>query len=189
MVEQCICNRIQAVEMVLEWVAYSTTKNGLKLTTDTLEHFDHEVPALLIPLLWTCMSTNRQTLFSLMMSSFSLKVLSKKNKSKKSLRKEETHNRTRDVHSLQDLYPLQWALVLFSFCMSLLSWLDRISIVSQSLTSFDQNQSWGGGGGSTGCVLYSCQGKLSLLTSVILLRSTFLKPSEVVARRWPCVRV
>lgn len=72
MVEQCICNRIQAVEMVLEWVAYSTTKNGLKLTTDTLEHFDHE-------------------------------VLSKKNKSKKSLRKEETHNRTRDVHSLQDL--------------------------------------------------------------------------------------
>ncbi|XP_034399416.1 DNA polymerase alpha subunit B [Cyclopterus lumpus] len=72
MVAQCICNRIQAVEMVHEWVAYSTTKNGVLLTTDTLDHFDHE-------------------------------VLSKKNKSKKSLRKEETHNRTRDIHSLQDL--------------------------------------------------------------------------------------
>uniref|UniRef100_A0A8C4ENS4 DNA polymerase alpha subunit B n=1 Tax=Dicentrarchus labrax TaxID=13489 RepID=A0A8C4ENS4_DICLA len=38
----CICNRIQADEMVLEWVAYSTTKNGLKLTVDTLEQFEHE---------------------------------------------------------------------------------------------------------------------------------------------------
>ncbi|TMS17499.1 DNA polymerase alpha subunit B [Larimichthys crocea] len=72
MVEQCICNRIQADEMVLEWVAYSTTKNGLKLTTDTLEQFEHE-------------------------------VLNKKNKSKPSFRKEETHNRTRDIHSLQEL--------------------------------------------------------------------------------------
>uniref|UniRef100_A0A8C2X273 DNA polymerase alpha subunit B n=1 Tax=Cyclopterus lumpus TaxID=8103 RepID=A0A8C2X273_CYCLU len=51
MVAQCICNRIQAVEMVHEWVAYSTTKNGVLLTTDTLDHFDHEVPALLIPLI------------------------------------------------------------------------------------------------------------------------------------------
>ena len=42
-VEQCICNRIQADEMVLEWVAYSTTKNGLKLTEVTLEQFEHEV--------------------------------------------------------------------------------------------------------------------------------------------------
>uniref|UniRef100_A0A671WJK0 DNA polymerase alpha subunit B n=1 Tax=Sparus aurata TaxID=8175 RepID=A0A671WJK0_SPAAU len=42
-VEQCICNRIQADEMVLEWVAYSTTKNGLKLTMDALEQFEHEV--------------------------------------------------------------------------------------------------------------------------------------------------
>lgn len=42
-VEQCICYRIQADEMVLEWVAYSTTKNGLKLTMDTLEQFEHEV--------------------------------------------------------------------------------------------------------------------------------------------------
>lgn len=42
-VEQCICNRIQVDEMVLEWVAYSTTKNGLKLTVDTLELFEHEV--------------------------------------------------------------------------------------------------------------------------------------------------
>lgn len=72
MVEQCICNRIQADDMVLEWVAYSSTKNALKLTMDTLEQFEHE-------------------------------VLSKKNKSKQSFRKEETHNRTRDIHSLQDL--------------------------------------------------------------------------------------
>lgn len=43
MVEQCICNRIQADEIVLEWVAYSTTKNGLKLTMETLEQFEHEI--------------------------------------------------------------------------------------------------------------------------------------------------
>ncbi|KAM8909593.1 DNA polymerase alpha subunit B [Spinachia spinachia] len=43
MVELCICSRIQADEMVLEWVAYSSTKNGVKLTTDALEQFDHEV--------------------------------------------------------------------------------------------------------------------------------------------------
>ncbi|KAF7667628.1 hypothetical protein LDENG_00054650 [Lucifuga dentata] len=72
MVEQCICSRIQADEMVLEWVAYSTTKNGLKLTMDTLEQFEHE-------------------------------VLNKRNKSKPSFRREEPHNRTRDIHSLQDL--------------------------------------------------------------------------------------
>uniref|UniRef100_A0A8C4ENW4 DNA polymerase alpha subunit B n=1 Tax=Dicentrarchus labrax TaxID=13489 RepID=A0A8C4ENW4_DICLA len=58
--------------MVLEWVAYSTTKNGLKLTVDTLEQFEHE-------------------------------VLNKKNKHKQSFRKEEALNRTRDIHSLQDL--------------------------------------------------------------------------------------
>ncbi|XP_029297834.1 DNA polymerase alpha subunit B [Cottoperca gobio] len=72
MVEQCMCNRIQVDQMVLEWVAYSATNNGLHLTTDTLEHFEHE-------------------------------VLNKKNKSKQSFRKEETLNRTRDIHSLQDL--------------------------------------------------------------------------------------
>ncbi|XP_026212792.1 DNA polymerase alpha subunit B [Anabas testudineus] len=72
MVEQCICNRIQADEMVLEWVAYSTTKSGLKLNMDTLEQFEHE-------------------------------VLNKKHKSKQSFRREDTHNRTRDIHSLQDL--------------------------------------------------------------------------------------
>ncbi|XP_055015393.1 DNA polymerase alpha subunit B isoform X2 [Boleophthalmus pectinirostris] len=43
MVEQCICNRIHADEIVLEWVAYSTTKNGLKLTMETLEQFEHEI--------------------------------------------------------------------------------------------------------------------------------------------------
>lgn len=50
-VEQCICNRIQADEMVLEWVAYSTTKNGLKLTTDTLEQFEHEVTETLFQMI------------------------------------------------------------------------------------------------------------------------------------------
>lgn len=43
MVEQCICNRIQADEMVLEWVAFSTNKNGLKLNLDNLDQFEHEV--------------------------------------------------------------------------------------------------------------------------------------------------
>lgn len=42
-VEQCICNRIQADEMVLEWVAFSTNKNGLKLNLDNLDQFEHEV--------------------------------------------------------------------------------------------------------------------------------------------------
>lgn len=42
-VEQCICNRIQADEMVLEWVAFSTNKNGLKLNLENLEQFEHEV--------------------------------------------------------------------------------------------------------------------------------------------------
>ncbi|XP_032383589.1 DNA polymerase alpha subunit B [Etheostoma spectabile] len=76
MLEQCICNRIQADEMVLEWVAYSSTNNGLKLTLDTLEQFEHE-------------------------------VLNKRNKSKQILRKEETYNRTRDIHTIQDLIKVE----------------------------------------------------------------------------------
>ncbi|XP_030595966.1 DNA polymerase alpha subunit B [Archocentrus centrarchus] len=42
MVEQCICHQMQADEMVLQWVAYSSPK-GLKLTMDALEQFEHEV--------------------------------------------------------------------------------------------------------------------------------------------------
>lgn len=42
-VELCICNRIQADDMLLEWVAYSTNKNGLTLTMDNLEQFEHDV--------------------------------------------------------------------------------------------------------------------------------------------------
>ncbi|KAM4621221.1 DNA polymerase alpha subunit B [Polymixia lowei] len=72
MLEQCICNRLQGHEVVQEWVAFSTTKNGLKLTIDTLDQFEHE-------------------------------ILNKKHKSKQNLRREEPHNRTRDIHSLQDL--------------------------------------------------------------------------------------
>ncbi|KAM9377081.1 DNA polymerase alpha subunit B [Pholidichthys leucotaenia] len=71
MVEKCICNRIQAEDMVSEWVAYSTTKNGVKLSMETLEQFEHEVLS--------------------------------KIKAKKSSRKEEIFNRTRDIYSLQDL--------------------------------------------------------------------------------------
>nr|XP_057918755.1 DNA polymerase alpha subunit B isoform X2 [Doryrhamphus excisus] len=42
-VEQCICSRIPADEWVLEWVAYSTTKNGVLLSVDTLDQFEHDV--------------------------------------------------------------------------------------------------------------------------------------------------
>lgn len=72
MVEQCICYRLQADEMLHQWVAYSSTKDGLKLTMDTLEQFEHE-------------------------------ILKKRNRSKQSFRKDESHNRTRDIHTLQDL--------------------------------------------------------------------------------------
>lgn len=41
--EQCLCNRLQGDEIVLEWVAFSTTKGGLKLSLNTLEQFEHEV--------------------------------------------------------------------------------------------------------------------------------------------------
>ncbi|KAM9833573.1 DNA polymerase alpha subunit B [Syngnathus typhle] len=71
MVEQCICNRIQADEWVLEWVAYSTTKNGLLLSVDTLDQFEYE-------------------------------VLSKRNKSKQSFKREE-RNRPRDITTIQDI--------------------------------------------------------------------------------------
>lgn len=72
MLELCICHRMQADDMVLEWQAYSFNKNGLKLSVENLEQFEHE-------------------------------ALNKKNKSKQSFRREEPHNRTRDIHSLQYL--------------------------------------------------------------------------------------
>uniref|UniRef100_A0A6Q2ZEJ0 DNA polymerase alpha subunit B n=1 Tax=Esox lucius TaxID=8010 RepID=A0A6Q2ZEJ0_ESOLU len=43
MLEQCLCNRLQGEDIVLEWVAFSTTKGGMKLNLDTLEQFEHEV--------------------------------------------------------------------------------------------------------------------------------------------------
>ncbi|XP_047441919.1 DNA polymerase alpha subunit B [Mugil cephalus] len=43
MVEQSICHRMQADDMIFEWVAYSTTKGGLKLSIDALDQFEHEV--------------------------------------------------------------------------------------------------------------------------------------------------
>uniref|UniRef100_A0A3B4GGN3 DNA polymerase alpha subunit B n=1 Tax=Pundamilia nyererei TaxID=303518 RepID=A0A3B4GGN3_9CICH len=42
MVEQCICNRLHAQEILHEWVAYSVTKQGVKLTMDTLEQIKAE---------------------------------------------------------------------------------------------------------------------------------------------------
>ena len=46
--EQSICYRLQGDQVVLEWVAFSTTKRGLKLSVDHLEQFEHEVsPSLL----------------------------------------------------------------------------------------------------------------------------------------------
>ncbi|XP_061900169.1 DNA polymerase alpha subunit B isoform X2 [Entelurus aequoreus] len=43
MVAQCVCNRMPADQWVLEWVAYSTTKNGLVLSVDSLDQFEHDV--------------------------------------------------------------------------------------------------------------------------------------------------
>lgn len=43
MVEHCLCHRLKGDEIVLEWVAFSTTKGGLKLSPDNLEQFEHEV--------------------------------------------------------------------------------------------------------------------------------------------------
>lgn len=90
--------------MVFQWVAYSSS-NGLKLTTDTLEQFDHEVPVLLTPKRRPYLSS--VFFFKRTVTWFSLKVLNKKSKSKKNFTKEEARNRTRDIHSLSDLYPSQ----------------------------------------------------------------------------------
>lgn len=45
-VELCICYRLPADEMVLEWVAYSSTNSGVKLQTHSLEQFQHDVTAV-----------------------------------------------------------------------------------------------------------------------------------------------
>ncbi|KAJ8337953.1 hypothetical protein SKAU_G00369190 [Synaphobranchus kaupii] len=73
MLEQCMCHRLQGEGIVLEWVAFSTTKGGVKLSLDTLERFEHEV--------------------------LNKKIKSRPSFSKK----DETLNRTRDVNSLHDL--------------------------------------------------------------------------------------
>ncbi|KAJ8246931.1 hypothetical protein GJAV_G00256910 [Gymnothorax javanicus] len=73
MVEQCMCHRLKSDGIVLEWVAFSTTKGGVKLSLDSLERFEHEV--------------------------LNKKVKSRPSFSKK----EETLSKTRDVNSLHDL--------------------------------------------------------------------------------------
>lgn len=47
-VEQCICYRLEARDMVSEWFAYSSNKNGAKLQMHNLEQFEHEVTTLYI---------------------------------------------------------------------------------------------------------------------------------------------
>ncbi|XP_018593008.1 DNA polymerase alpha subunit B [Scleropages formosus] len=73
MLEQCICHQMDCDDLINEWVAFSTTKGGLKLTLDILEQFEHEV-------------LNRR-----------------KHSKQSFLKKEELQNRMRDVNSLQDL--------------------------------------------------------------------------------------
>ncbi|KAI1898644.1 hypothetical protein AGOR_G00074500 [Albula goreensis] len=73
MLEQCMCHRLQGDGIVLEWVAFSTTKGGLNLSLDTLERFEHEA--------------------------LNKKMKSKQSFTKK----EEPLNRTRDVNSLHEL--------------------------------------------------------------------------------------
>uniref|UniRef100_A0A8C5A5K6 DNA polymerase alpha subunit B n=1 Tax=Gadus morhua TaxID=8049 RepID=A0A8C5A5K6_GADMO len=48
LLEQSICNRLQADQIMLEWVAFSVTKSGLKLNIDNLEQFEHEVSNCLL---------------------------------------------------------------------------------------------------------------------------------------------
>lgn len=113
-VEQCICNRMQADEMVLEWVAFSTNKNGLKLNLDNLEQFEHEVAIYFFFLL---LINIKELLFTSLFCSLFVQVLNRRKKSKHSAKK-EAFNRTRDVHTLQDLYPPQQSLYKVSpaFC-------------------------------------------------------------------------
>ncbi|KAG9346527.1 hypothetical protein JZ751_006838 [Albula glossodonta] len=73
MLEQCMCHRLQGDGIVLEWVAFSTTKGGLNLSLDTLERFEHEA--------------------------LNKKMKSKQS----FMKKEEPLNRTRDVNSLHEL--------------------------------------------------------------------------------------
>ncbi|KAJ0049877.1 hypothetical protein NL108_005171, partial [Boleophthalmus pectinirostris] len=100
-VEQCICNRIHADEIVLEWVAYSTTKNGLKLTMETLEQFEHEVTRI-------CLTTQKYVYVRYtVLHTYLFQILNKKSKSKQSFRREEMLGRTRDIHSLQELIKVE----------------------------------------------------------------------------------
>lgn len=59
-VEQCICYRLRAEEMILEWVAYSSTRNGLKLKMHNLEQFEHDVTtvAFITSSRFSCFDTN-----------------------------------------------------------------------------------------------------------------------------------
>lgn len=104
MVEQCICYRLQADDMVLEWVAYSSTKNGVKLEMHSLEQFEHDVTTVAFinysRIYCLCVIILLDTNYSI-----SFQVLNKKNKS---VRREEPQNRTKDIYSIHELYPSHW---------------------------------------------------------------------------------
>ncbi|KAK0138567.1 DNA polymerase alpha subunit B [Merluccius polli] len=121
LLEQSICNRLQGDEIVLEWVAFSTTKKGLTLSVDTLDQFEHEVSWTRglwgLACLWSNYHVNHahdQITHNYLILCIrypcschlcQMQVLNKKNKFRQGSKKEEPHNRTRDIHSLQDLYP------------------------------------------------------------------------------------
>ncbi|MBN3314012.1 DPOA2 polymerase, partial [Atractosteus spatula] len=74
LLEQCIHHRLQADTIVLEWVAFSTTKSGLTLSLENLDVFEHEV-------------LNKRT-----------------SKSRPSLAKKDLRlDKPRDLHSLQEM--------------------------------------------------------------------------------------
>lgn len=89
--------------MVLEWVAFSTNKNGLKLNLDNLDQFEHEVAIYFLSI---CKMKYDACSSGHFFGSFFVQVLNKRKKSKQNSRK-EAFNRTRDIHTLQDLYPPQ----------------------------------------------------------------------------------
>lgn len=88
----------------------------------------------------------------------SFQVLNKKSKFKKSDRREDPHNRTRDIYSLQELYPAQLSChILVSSCIHL-----KKTFNCTSLTLLIKNQSRRRGGEPTGFLLYTWKGENAL---------------------------
>lgn len=158
-VEQCICNRIQADEMVLEWVAYSTTKNGLKLTMDALEQFEHEVTGTCsyFKEIKTCLFSS--WLFEL--GWFCIRSVFIFFAGVKQEEQIQTKLQKRRNSQQNQRHPLAAGPVSFTVnppAASLCECLSRVcdAVVLQSLTSVVQNQGRGRGGEFTGLLLNSC---------------------------------